>query len=420
MTRLEGRKMRIAVWHNLPSGGGKRALYHHVKGLVERGHHVEVWYPSTADQSYLPLNTLAQEHMVPLDWQYASGAEEVLRYYRRLRNNLRALGSHCRICGEQIEEGGFDILFANSCMFVRTSPIGRYVTIPKVLYLQEPYRWLYEALPRLPWPAIPDPKRYWWSPRYLRWFLRDLVSVQAHRLQLREELDSAETFDRILVNSNFSRESILRAYGIDAETCYLGIDAQRFRDMGLARQGFLLSIGSITREKNVDFLLRAIGSMSEPRPLLVLVANVVNSHYFAELERLANSLGIKLLLKILVSDEELLTLYCTASVLVYAPRLEPFGYASLEASACGLPVVAVAEGGVRETVIHGVNGYLVDSDPDQMASTIKYLFDNPSKAMQLGQNGQRIVRERWSLEAAIDRLERNLHEILSLGKTSTG
>jgi len=35
--------MKIAVWHNLPSGGGKRALYHHVRGLVERGHRVESW-----------------------------------------------------------------------------------------------------------------------------------------------------------------------------------------------------------------------------------------------------------------------------------------------------------------------------------------------------------------------------------------
>jgi hypothetical protein len=30
--------MKIAVWQNLPSGGGKRALYYHVRGLVELGH----------------------------------------------------------------------------------------------------------------------------------------------------------------------------------------------------------------------------------------------------------------------------------------------------------------------------------------------------------------------------------------------
>ena len=59
--------MKIAVWHNLPGGGGKRALYHHVKGLVEAGHHLEVWRPDLADESFLPLHELCREHIVRLE-----------------------------------------------------------------------------------------------------------------------------------------------------------------------------------------------------------------------------------------------------------------------------------------------------------------------------------------------------------------
>ena len=62
-----GAKMRIAVWHNLPSGGGKRALYYHVRGLVEKGHSVEAWCPSTSDRNYLPLSELITEHVVPIE-----------------------------------------------------------------------------------------------------------------------------------------------------------------------------------------------------------------------------------------------------------------------------------------------------------------------------------------------------------------
>jgi hypothetical protein len=40
--------VRIAVFHNLPSGGGKRALCNLVKHLVRVGHHVDVYVPSTA------------------------------------------------------------------------------------------------------------------------------------------------------------------------------------------------------------------------------------------------------------------------------------------------------------------------------------------------------------------------------------
>jgi hypothetical protein len=61
--------MRIAIWHNLPSGGGKRALYYHVWGLVERGHSVEAWCPPSADQTYLPLGALIREHITPMDWR---------------------------------------------------------------------------------------------------------------------------------------------------------------------------------------------------------------------------------------------------------------------------------------------------------------------------------------------------------------
>jgi len=45
---------------------------------------------------------------------------------------------------------------------------------------------------------------------------------------------------------------------------------------------------------------------------------------------------------------------------LYAPRLEPVRYAPLEANACELPVVGVTEGGLRETIVDGVNGLLVD------------------------------------------------------------
>ena len=62
--------MKIAVWHNLPSGGGKRALYDHVSGLVARGHEVEVWAPPTAHREYLPLGRIVREHIVPLDHQW--------------------------------------------------------------------------------------------------------------------------------------------------------------------------------------------------------------------------------------------------------------------------------------------------------------------------------------------------------------
>ena len=146
--------MRIAVWHNLPSGGGKRALYEHVRGLIQRGHYVEAWCPPTASQTYLPLSPMIKEHVTPLN-EFRERPERYYSaracHYKDTVFALNAMEEHCRTCLDEIEKGSFDVIFANPCLLFRTSPIGRLTNLPSVLYLQEPNRWLFEALPKPLW-----------------------------------------------------------------------------------------------------------------------------------------------------------------------------------------------------------------------------------------------------------------------------
>ena len=196
--------MKIAVWHNLPSGGGKRALYNHIRGLVERGHVVESWCPSMADQTYLPLSEMITEHILPFSSQPGKANFWVSRLTSQYQNTvslIKPMDEHCRQCAEEITLGKFDLLFANSCELFRVTSIGRHVDITKVIYLQEPNRWLYESMPQLPWLAIAPAESSGWSPHYLKGFVRDLVKVQGLRVQAREELFNAQAFDAILVNS---------------------------------------------------------------------------------------------------------------------------------------------------------------------------------------------------------------------------
>ena len=109
-----------------------------------------------------------------------------------------------------------------------------------------------------------------------------------------------------------------------------------------------------------------------------------------------------------IDDNELVDILNRAIAMVYAPRLEPFGLAPLEANACGLPVVAVAEGGVRETIIDGVNGLLVQHQPQMMAHAIQRLTNDKDLAAQLSKNGSKIVQEKWSVNSAVERLEMQL------------
>jgi glycosyltransferase involved in cell wall biosynthesis len=76
-----------------------------------------------------------------------------------------------------------------------------------------------------------------------------------------------------------------------------------------------------------------------------------------------------------------------------------------------MPVIALAEGGVRETVVDRENGRLVDA-PSQMGAIIDQFMRNPAQARALGQQGAAIVRTRWTLDAATLRLEEHLRQVV--------
>lgn len=400
--------MRIAVWHNLPSGGGKRALFDHVRGLLDRGHHIESWCPPTADQAFLPLSTVVPEHVVDLAWPpEPRGTDRFLVTSSTVRA-LRAMDEHCRESAREMESRGFDVLFANACTFFRTTPIARFTSLPSVLYLGEPYRPLYEASPKLLWEARPAGSTSVLDIASLRSAVYDLRSTRNGRVQVREERHNATAFRKILVNSYYSRESVKRAYGLDSDVCYLGIDSEHFVDYGYPREQFVISLGSFVRAKNAELSIEAIGAMTVPRPRLIWIANIVDEGYRKTMLDLATKLGVELDVRISVAQEDVLNLLNRASVMLYTPHLEPFGLAPIEANACGLPVVAIAEGGVRETIVDRENGLIVDSDPKALADALSRLLSDPPFARKLGEAAREAVRAKWSLASAAERLEEKL------------
>ena len=400
--------MRIAVWHNLPSGGGKRALFHQVEGLVARGHEVEVWCPPSSDVSYLPLGDMVREHVVPIAPR--TRRERRSTFFKTV-HQLRRLEGHCRRCAEEIDAGGFDVLFAGSCLFTGSAPIARHVKLPSALYLQEPYRLFYESLPRLPWRALPTAKGL--SPSRFRAYVRDLLRVQGYRIKVREELANAQAFDRILVNSLFSRESVKRAYGLTSTVCYLGVDTQRFRPTGAPREGFVVCVGGLAFGKGAERAIRAVGSIDEGlRPKLVWIGNYEDARYRAEVEALASQHGVTLRVRTRISDEELVEWLNRAAAMLFVPILEPFGLAPFEANACETPVVALAEGGVRESSQDGVNGRpVLDDDPVVLGRALGELLANPEWARSLGKRARRHVVENWTWKASCDRVEWELRRL---------
>ena len=132
-----------------------------------------------------------------------------------------------------------------------------------------------------------------------------------------------------------------------------------------------------------------------------------------EIIELAHSLGVELRIQMTISDAELVTILNKATLLLYTSRLEPFGFAPLEANACGLPVVGIAEGGIRETIQDGVNGFLVDPEPESIARAASQLLQDPTLTRQMGERAVINVKRNWNVESSIDRLEKILVQAVS-------
>lgn len=416
--------MKIAVWHNLPSGGGKRALYYHVRGLVERGHNVACWSLDTADQSYLPLSEFGPQHIIPSQFKGQSRRRYVGKWfngYNETIDRLRAFDEACQRCAREIEAGDFDLLFANSALSYYMPYIMRHVRLPKVLYLQEPCRFMYEASPVLPWVLGAhenlEQAANLFRPRQ---FIADYPRLQTLRVQAKQEWLNARACNCLLVNSYFSRESILRAYGVDAKVCYLGIDTTLFRNLAIERERFIVGLGSFDSIKGIDLAVKAVSLLAEPRPPLVWISNSGSQTYKSEMSELARSLGVELRIEEAISDAELVTTLNKAALLLYTSRLEPFGFAPLEANACGLPVVGVAEGGVRETIRDGLNGFLVDPEPESIARAADRLLQDPALARQMGENAAVHVQQTWNVEGSVDRLETFLLRAVSTQPNQPG
>jgi len=80
--------------------------------------------------------------------------------------------------------------------------------------------------------------------------------------------------------------------------------------------------------------------------------------------------------------------------------------------ACGTPVIAVKEGGFRETIKHNETGLLVERDSQKLANAILYLLESKEIWKRFSENGREWVKSNFSLKKTIDRIEKELFNLV--------
>lgn len=91
--------------------------------------------------------------------------------------------------------------------------------------------------------------------------------------------------------------------------------------------------------------------------------------------------------------------YAAADVFVGTSLEEAFGQTLCEASACGIPVVALDAGGVPDIARHDVNARIVSvSAPDGLIDEVTWLMDHEDERRRLGGGGRALVEAEFTLE----------------------
>jgi L-malate glycosyltransferase len=224
-----------------------------------------------------------------------------------------------------------------------------------------------------------------------------------HRSLLKTNLQAA---DIVLSTSKIMAAETQKYIPIDKpiEITPFGVDTDLFLPTG-DRYGDreYLTIGIIKTLESIygiDILITAFSLISKQYSNLKLLI-IGNGSQLTALQQQAIDLGLDNRIEFLPAiPHHLVPAYLAKiDVFVMPSREESFGVAVLEASACGLPVVASNVGGLPEVIADGVTGFLVPpGQPQAISEKISKLIESPALRQSMGTNGRNFVEEnyKWS------------------------
>ena len=183
-----------------------------------------------------------------------------------------------------------------------------------------------------------------------------------------------------------------------------------------------LFVGQWIPRKGLHVLLEALRSLTSYSWHLSLVGKTdVNPPYYRKVLHGIEALGLKDRVRVYgeVSDAELTRLLALADVLVVPSQYEGFGIVYLEAMGFGVIPIAGGNGGGREIIQPGVNGFLVHSDsPGDLRYLLKELLENPLVRETIKQGAKKRYKEFPTWRESMDSVRRFLLDILSRGSES--
>lgn len=248
------------------------------------------------------------------------------------------------------------------------------------------------------WYCHTPPRLAWDTHNYLPRVVKLALAPWIHYYRIWDQV-AASRVDHIIANSHYTRRRIWEIYHRKAEVIYPFVDTIFFSPGDFESSNYWLVVSRLLSYKKINLAIEACNRLGL---LLVVVGDG------PERKRLQQLAGSTVKFVTGLTDDELLGYYRGCSGLI-VPGEEDFGMVTLEALACGKPIVAYNRGGVAEIVSDGITGKFFAS-PD-VTSLANCLFQ--AKASTFPQSVCRKRAEEFSLDRFIHNFKITAEELVA-------
>jgi len=253
--------------------------------------------------------------------------------------------------------------------------------------------------------ALTHGHEVWWSKVWP--FTLAMKSISRHV----DHLTYLGEYTRSAIAQSITKEATTRmvkiAPGIDTDH-FSPVDASQLRsELGLTEKKVIVSVGRLVHRKGQDVLIEAMPAIIKEVPEAHILM-IGEGPYRSYLENRVKALGLQERVTFIgrLQYADLPRYICAGDLFVMPSRsrlagleVEGLGIVYLEASACGLPVIAGISGGAPDAVLEGETGLVVDGrrKADVAAAVVELLLDSDrSKAM--GIRGRQWIIKEWRWE----------------------
>jgi glycosyltransferase involved in cell wall biosynthesis len=200
-----------------------------------------------------------------------------------------------------------------------------------------------------------------------------------------------------VVNEDVAKQ--LETFGIPREKIRLlyslYLDLERYQPQAVSKQYDVLFVGRLASNKGILLLLDAIAQVRQTHPSITLAIRGEGGLEAALRERIAQE-GMEqnvVFLPRVADSSAMPALYSSAKMLVCASTVEGNPRVTIEAMACGTPVISTRVGIMPSLIRNGENGFLVDWKAEEIAHAIRRLLEDEAAYQRIAEASRAAVQE---------------------------